>query len=83
MGVAEILYANMGVLLLQFILTIVVIWYLWYIYTDLQNNYDDLVVMIKNQNAILLEISQNDTDIGELIPQRALNKIKKREKYRK
>lgn len=83
MGVAEILYANMGVLLLQFILTIVVIWYLWYIYTDLQNNYDDLVIMIKNQNAILLEISQSDTDINDLIPQRTLNKIKKREKYRK
>lgn len=81
MGVAEILFANIGVLILEFILLIVVIWYLWYLNTNYQNDYDDVVDMIQAQNLLLLEIANDEkTDPSTLLPKRTCDRIQKRKK---
>lgn len=81
MGVTEILFANLGVLILEFILLIIVIWYMWYLNTSYQNNYDDLVDMIQSQNELLLDLAKDDqTNPNSLLPKRVQERIQKRKK---
>lgn len=76
MAVSDILYSIVGVLILTFILLLVVIWYLWYIFSNLQNDNTDLINTIQQQNLLLAEMAkQQGIKSNFVIPKRMEKRI--------
>lgn len=75
MAITEILITNIGVLVLQFVLFLILIWYIWYLNTTYQNNYDELNSLIVQQNEILIELAKKDNP--EFKAKKRIKKVKK------
>lgn len=81
MGVTEILYATVGILILIFILLLIVIWYMWYIYSDMQNNYDSLMDAIDQQDAVLVDLAEaQEIDARIVLTKRVRERLSKMKK---
>ena len=75
MAITEVLITNIGVLVLQFVLFLILIWYIWYLNTTYQNNYDELNSLIVQQNEILVELAKKDNP--EFKVKKRIKKVKK------
>jgi hypothetical protein len=75
MAITEVLITNIGVLVLQFVLFLILIWYIWYLNTTYQNNYDELNSLIVQQNEILIELAKKDNPEFKL--KKRIKKVKK------
>ena len=75
MAITEVLITNIGVLVLQFVLFLILIWYIWYLNTTYQNNYDELNSLLVQQNEILVELDKKDNP--EFKVKKRIKKVKK------
>lgn len=75
MAITEVLITNIGVLVLQFVLFLILIWYIWYLNTTYQNNYDELNSLLVQQNEILVELAKKDNP--EFKVKKRIKKVKK------
>lgn len=74
-------YAIIGFLIVIFLFEIVIVWYMWWFYNQVDDNYNDLNSMIIDiYNLEVLEAKENKRDVVLRIPKRSHNAYLKRNK---
>lgn len=68
-----------GFMIIVFIFQLIIIWYLWWIYSQVQNNYDDLEDMVLEIYTLdVAESKRQGLDTSIKVPKRVRSRIAKR-----
>lgn len=76
---SDLSYTAIGFMIVVFIFQLIIIWYLWWIYTQMQNNYEDMEDMVVDIYTLnVAEAKRQGLDVAIKIPKRVKARITKR-----
>ena len=71
-------YISMGIMILVFIVELIIIWYMYWIYTQFNNNYSDIENMVVDiYNITAADLKLEGVDIAVKLPKRTKARIAK------
>lgn len=74
-------YISIGMMILVFIVQLIIIWYMYWIYTQLNNDYNDLEDMVVDiYNITAADLKLEGTEVAVKLPKRTKARLAKRNK---
>ena len=76
----DLAYSAIGFMTVVFIFQLIILWYMWWIYSQMIDNYDDVDdIIIDIYTLEVAESKRNGDDVNMTIPKRIRNRIAKRQ----
>ena len=76
----DLAYSAIGFMTGVFIFQLIILWYMWWIYSQMIDNYDDVDdIIIDIYTLEVAESKRNGVDVNMTIPKRIRNRIAKRQ----